>query len=168
MTTQRLQEILQGDKQLALKEIRQIIYELKNDMVKFTEDPYEAGWNNGSMNAFYICLDLLDKLDPGSVTLEERVRQLEMWREKLKIQDKITSFMTSMRYGTLRDTPLDREYLRLKINEIFGTGDYTDTDSVKQDGYKAETTLVDESFRPNPITPENSNARKCCPEEDVK
>ena len=116
-------------------------------MVKFVEDPYQAGWNNGSMNAFYICLDLLDKLDPGSVNLEERVRQLEMWREKLRIQNKVASFMISMRYGKLGDTPLDKEYLRLKLDEIFGTGDYIDTDTIKQDGYKAETTFVDESWK---------------------
>lgn len=134
MTTQRLQEILQSDKQITLEQIKNIIYELKNDMVKFVEDPYQAGWNNGSMNAFYICLDLLDKLDPGSVNLDERVHQLELWREKLRIQNKVTSLMMSMRYGTMGDKPLDKEYLQLKLNEIFGTGDYTDTDSIKQDG----------------------------------
>ena len=146
MTVARLQEILQSDKQLTLQEIKNIIYELKNDMVVFKKDPYEAGWNNGSMNAFYICLDLLDKLDPGSVNLEERVRQLEMWREKLRIQNKVTSFMMSMRYGRLGDTPLDKEYLQLKLNEIFGTGDYTDTDSVKSDGYKTKVSMTDESW----------------------
>lgn len=144
MTGTELQNILQSDKQLSIDKIKQIIYELKNDMVKFDKDPYKAGWNNGSMNAFYICLDLLDKLDPGSVNLEERVRQLEMWREKLKIQNKVASFMMSMRYGRLGDTPLDKEYLQLKLNEIFGTGDYTDTDSVKQDGRRIETSFTDE------------------------
>lgn len=135
MTTAELQNILQSDKQLSINKIKQIIYELKNDMVQFKKDSYEAGWNNGSMNAFYICLDLLDKLDPGSVNLEERVRQLEMWREKLEIQSKVESFMMSMQYGCL-GKPFSKEYLHYKLNEIFGTGDYTDTDSVKQDAPK--------------------------------
>lgn len=63
MTSDELQKILQSDKQLSINEIKQIIYELKNDMVRFKKDPFEAGWNNGSMNAFYICLDLLDKVN---------------------------------------------------------------------------------------------------------
>ena len=63
MTIAELQNILQSNKQLSINKIKQIIYELKNDMVQFKKDPYEAGWNNGSMNAFYICLDLLDKVD---------------------------------------------------------------------------------------------------------
>lgn len=143
MTIAELQNILQSDKQLSIDKIKQIIYELKNDMVMFKKDPYEAGWNNGSTNAFDICLDLLDKLDQGSVNLEERVHQLEMWREKLEIQSKVESFMMSMQYGCL-GKPFNKEYLHLELNKMFGTGDYTDTDSVKQDGYKIETSFTDE------------------------
>lgn len=165
MTTEKLQEILSSDEQLSLAKAKDIIYELKNDCCQFNVDPYKAGYYNGEVNAFYICLDLLDKVDPHFVGIEERVAKLEAWREKLRIQNKVSSFMMSMRYGSLGDTPLDREYLQLKLNEIFGTGDYTDTDSIKQDGREAEMSFVDEAFRPNPITPENSNIRKCCPEE---
>lgn len=146
MTAEKLQEILSSDEQLSLDDVKEIIYELKNDCCQFNEEPYKAGFYNGEMNAFYICLDLLDKVDPHFVGIEERVAKLEAWREKLRIQNKVASFMTSMRYGKLGDTPLDKEYLRLKLNEIFGTGDYTDTDSVKQDGYQAETSFVDESW----------------------
>lgn len=63
MTTEKLQEILQRDETLSLKEIKNIIYELKNDCLHFEEDDYRAGWYNGEMNAFYICLDLLEKVE---------------------------------------------------------------------------------------------------------
>lgn len=63
MRSDELQKILQSDDCLTLDEIKNIIYELKNDCVMFKEDRYEAGFYNGEMNAFYICLDLLDKMD---------------------------------------------------------------------------------------------------------
>ena len=63
MTTEKLQQILQSDKSFTLSEVKEIIYELKNDCVVFKEDKYEAGFYNGELNAFYICLDLLEKVD---------------------------------------------------------------------------------------------------------
>ena len=65
MTAGKLQDILQNKKELTIDEIKQIIYELKNDCVGAAEitNRYECGFYNGEMNAFYICLDLLDKLD---------------------------------------------------------------------------------------------------------
>lgn len=63
MTTEKLQQILQSDKALTLNEVKEIIYELKNDCVVFREDRYEAGFYNGELNAFYICLDLLEKVN---------------------------------------------------------------------------------------------------------
>lgn len=63
MTTEKLQQILQSDKELTLSEVKEIIYELKNDCVMFKEDRYEAGFYNGEQNAFYICLDLLEKVN---------------------------------------------------------------------------------------------------------
>ena len=98
MTTEKLWEIFSSDEQLSLDDVKEIIYELKNDCCQFHKDEFQAGFYSGEMNAFYICLDLLDKVDPHFVGIEERVARLE-------------------------------------------------------------------AFRPNPITPENSNIRKCCPEE---
>lgn len=63
MTTEQLQAYLQSDKQLTLRAVQNIIYELKNDCVVFKENTYEAGFYNGEMNAFYICLDLLAKVE---------------------------------------------------------------------------------------------------------
>lgn len=61
-----LQEILQNEKALTLDEIKQIIYELKNDIVgkSYSENIWEAGFYAGEGNAFYICLDLLSKAYP--------------------------------------------------------------------------------------------------------
>lgn len=83
MTTEKLQEILSSDEQLSLDDVKEIIYELKNDCCQFNEEPYKAGFYSGEMNAFYICLDLLDKVDPHFVGIEERVAKLEAWREKV-------------------------------------------------------------------------------------
>ena len=63
MTDIALREILQSDKPLTLQKVKDIIYELKNDCVRFNEESYTAGFYNGEMNAFYICLDLLDKVE---------------------------------------------------------------------------------------------------------
>ena len=63
MTDIALQEILQSDKPLTLQKVKDIICELKNDCVRFNEERYTAGFYNGEMNAFYICLDLLDKVE---------------------------------------------------------------------------------------------------------
>ena len=63
MTAEQLQAYLQSDKQLTLRAVQNIIYELKNDCVVFKENAYEAGFYNGEMNAFYICLDLLAKVE---------------------------------------------------------------------------------------------------------
>lgn len=83
MITEKLQEILSSDEQLSLDDVKEIIYELKNDCCQFHEHEYRAGFYNGEMNAFYICLDLLDKVDPHFVGIEERVAKLEAWREKV-------------------------------------------------------------------------------------
>ena len=56
MTDIALQEILRSDKPLTLQKVKDIICELK-------EERYTAGFYNGEMNAFYICLDLLDKVE---------------------------------------------------------------------------------------------------------
>lgn len=61
MTVAQLQAELEKDS-LTLEEVRAIIYELKNDCVRFEKDSYAAGFYNGEMNAFYIALDLLAKV----------------------------------------------------------------------------------------------------------
>ena len=67
MTDDKLREILQSDKSLSLNEAKEIIYELKNDCIQYNEDTYKAGFYNGELNAFYICLDLLEKVDSSSI-----------------------------------------------------------------------------------------------------
>ena len=147
MTVEKLQEILQSDETLTLEQIKQIIYELKNDCVVFKQNPYEAGFYNGQLNAFYICSDLLYKLDLASIGLEKRVLQLENWREKCHLQQRVQSLFANMHYGKLGSKEIDYEYYRMKINEIFGTESYQDTDSVRQDGYTTETSFTDESWK---------------------
>ena len=67
MTVEKLQEILQSDEPLTLEQIKQIIYELKNDCVvqSYDENLWKAGFYTGEGNAFYICLDLLSKMYPS-------------------------------------------------------------------------------------------------------
>lgn len=77
MTAEKLYEILSSDMQLSLDDVKEIIYELKNDCCQFHKDEFQAGFYSGEMNAFYICLDLLDKVDPHFVGIEERVAKLE-------------------------------------------------------------------------------------------
>lgn len=64
MTANELQNYLKRDS-LTLQEVAQIIYELKNDCVGRGEigNRYECGFYNGEVNAFYICIDLLSKLE---------------------------------------------------------------------------------------------------------
>lgn len=61
MNVEKLHEALEKDS-LTIEEVRAIIYELKNDCVRFEKDAYTAGFYNGEMNAFYIALDLLSKV----------------------------------------------------------------------------------------------------------
>lgn len=67
MTTQQLQAYLQSEKSLTLGKVKDIIYECKNDIagigIDVQANPYTAGYYAGESNAFYICLDLLDKVE---------------------------------------------------------------------------------------------------------
>ena len=87
MTTEKLQAILKGPKKLTLNEIKEILYNLQNDcfdqvyklhdfpnIVREEKDGVtsfkavmkrvgEEQFYMGEANAFYICLDLLDKLE---------------------------------------------------------------------------------------------------------
>lgn len=66
MTAEELRKIFQNDKNLTIEEVQNILCELKQDcfnetykaLNKETEDFYY-----GEINAFYICLDLLEKVD---------------------------------------------------------------------------------------------------------
>ena len=65
MTANELQDILASNKERTLSEIREILYQLKNDCIRGAcdENPYKRGYYQGEVNAFYICLDLLEKLE---------------------------------------------------------------------------------------------------------
>ena len=67
MTAQQLQAYLQSEKPLTLSKVKDIIYECKNDIagigIDVQANPYTAGYYAGESNAFYICLDLLDKVE---------------------------------------------------------------------------------------------------------
>lgn len=67
MTGQQLQAYLQSEKPLTLSKVKDIIYECKNDIagigIDVQANPYTAGYYAGESNAFYICLDLLDKVE---------------------------------------------------------------------------------------------------------
>lgn len=61
MTVAQLQAELEKES-LTVEEVKEIIYELKNDCVGYYKEDYKAGFYNGQMNAFYIALDLLAKV----------------------------------------------------------------------------------------------------------
>lgn len=132
MTDGELQKILQSDEQLSLAKVKQIIYELKNDVIgKIAENKYEAGFNNGQVNAFYICLDLLEKVDSLSIGIEKRILVLENDKKMREIREKVMSLFTNCQYGKLHGNKEQTEYYKQKLNEIFGAKVYIDTDSVR-------------------------------------
>ena len=65
MTANELQNIIQSNKELSLQEVKEIIYQLKNDCIasQRDENPYKQGYYQGEVNAFYIALDLLGKVE---------------------------------------------------------------------------------------------------------
>ena len=165
MTSGKLQDILQNKEELTIDEIKQIIYELKNDCVGAAEitNRYECGFYNGEINAFYICLDLLDKLDISKESLEKRLIKLEEWKKQVHMQNKVMALLSNMTYGKLSSKSVEMEYYKMKLNEIFGNENYQDTDSVKLDGYNIETSFVDENVRS--LYPNCLSCAKC--ERDV-
>ena len=64
MTVKELRALLQSET-LTLQQVKDAIYECKNDCIGRADitNKYECGFYNGEVNAFYICLDLLDKLE---------------------------------------------------------------------------------------------------------
>lgn len=73
MTSKELSDILSSEQALTLSRVKNIIYELKNDVIHKAEldNHYECGYYNGEVNAFYICLDLLEKVDSDQVNKGE-------------------------------------------------------------------------------------------------
>lgn len=70
MTPAELHEILDDEnKKITLKEFREILYQLKNDcfeeLSKQVLLPYNQGFYNGEINAFYIALDLSEHIEEG-------------------------------------------------------------------------------------------------------
>lgn len=69
MTAEQLQAYLQSEKSLTLQKVHSIIYECKNDIagigtgLDVRANQYTAGYYAGESNAFYLCLDLLDKVE---------------------------------------------------------------------------------------------------------
>lgn len=67
MAVRQLQAYLQSEKPLTLQKVKDIIYKCKNDIagigIDVQANPYTAGYYAGESNAFYICLDLLDKVE---------------------------------------------------------------------------------------------------------
>ena len=67
MTAEQLQAYLQSEKSLTLQKVHSIIYECKNDVagigIDVRANQYIAGYYAGESNAFYLCLDLLDKVE---------------------------------------------------------------------------------------------------------
>lgn len=69
MTATKLSELLTSDRPLTLTEVKQILYELKEDIFLATatlsdsiEDVRSQRYYMGEINAFYIALDLLAKV----------------------------------------------------------------------------------------------------------
>ncbi len=75
MTVEKLHEILDDENcKLTVKELQQVIYELKNDVTQESYKHIETenishvknySYYSGEANAFMICLDLLEHLREG-------------------------------------------------------------------------------------------------------
>lgn len=63
MTTNELHDILESEKRLSIYEVRDILYRLKCACIREGNSDYETGFYGGEVNAFYIALDLLEKLE---------------------------------------------------------------------------------------------------------
>lgn len=73
MTPAELQKMLQSEDKLTVKQVKEIIWQLKNDCLEqqnklFDKEMDKIKFNrdyrfyDGETNAFYICLDLLEKV----------------------------------------------------------------------------------------------------------
>lgn len=92
-------------------------------------------------NNFLAMQDLARKFIDGEevLSLENRILVLEHDKKARDIRDKVMSLFATMQYGTLGMSPERTAYCKQKLNEIFGSGTYQDTDSVKQDSFNDES-----------------------------
>ena len=66
MTAKELQNICRSSKKLTIEEVQDILWELKEDCFNETLKDLKKGqeyFYYGEINAFYICLNLLEKVE---------------------------------------------------------------------------------------------------------
>jgi hypothetical protein len=81
-------------------------------------------------NNFLAMQDLARKFVDGKevLSLENRILVLEHDKKVRDIRDKVASLLAGMQYGTLGTSPERTAYYKQKLNEIFSSGTYQDTD----------------------------------------
>lgn len=94
-------------------------------------------------NNFLAMQDLARKFIDGEEylsleSLENRILVLEHDKKLRDTRDKIMSLFASMQYGKLCTDSERTAYYKCKLNEIFGTGCYQDTDTVQVEEIKEE------------------------------
>lgn len=84
-------------------------------------------------NNFLAMQDLARKFVDGKeyLSLENRILVLEHDKRRREIREKVMSIFASMQYGKLCTSPERIAYYKSKLNEIFGTSCYQDTDTVR-------------------------------------
>lgn len=86
-------------------------------------------------NNFLAMQDLARKCIDGKdvLSLENRILVLEHDKRIRDMRDKITSLFANMQYSKLCTDPERTTYYKQKLNEIFGSGAYQDTDGVAKE-----------------------------------
>lgn len=64
---------------------------------------------------------------------ERRIAKLEEDKKVRDTRDRVMSLFNSMCYGKMANEPARTAYYKSKLNEIFGSGAYVDTDGCKED-----------------------------------
>lgn len=84
-------------------------------------------------NNFLAMQDLARKFidDKEYLSLENRILVLEHDKKLRDTRDKIMGLFANMQYGKLCTDPERTAYYKSKLNEIFGTSCYQDTDTVR-------------------------------------
>lgn len=82
-------------------------------------------------NNFLAMQDLARKFIDGEeyLSLENRILVLEHDKKLRDTRDKIMGLFANMQYGKMCTDPERIAYYKSKLNEIFGTGCYQDTDT---------------------------------------
>lgn len=102
-------------------------------------------------NNFLVMQDLARKCIDGKdvltlESLENRILVLEHDKKMRDVRDKVTSLFATMQYGTLGADPERTAYYKSKLNEIFGSGTYQDTDCVTKEADNGSKDIVDNIF----------------------